>query len=279
MIAKNIKKKETLVQLLLSNKNIASEKIAGAYILSGKVLVNGKMIDKPKTLIETDSKIEIKEKSCYASRGAIKLEGAVKDFNINLFGRNAIDFGASTGGFTDYLIKNGVNKVIAVDVGYGQFAWDLRNNEKIFLFERTNIKNLDKEMLPFIPDFAVADLSFISIKKISQKISELVSEDAQLLLLIKPQFELEKELVENKGVIKSKSLHLKAVGDVVLHFMENNFIDILGLSFSKIKGAKGNIEYWIFIEKTDKYLKRKNFNYGKIVKDVVDDSYEFFNLT
>ncbi|MDD5658635.1 MAG: TlyA family RNA methyltransferase [Actinomycetota bacterium] len=267
------------MQLLLSNKNIASEKIAGAYILSGKVLVNGKMIDKPKTLIETDSKIEIKEKSCYASRGAIKLEGAVKDFNINLFGRNAIDFGASTGGFTDYLIKNGVNKVIAVDVGYGQFAWDLRNNEKIFLFERTNIKNLDKEMLPFIPDFAVADLSFISIKKISQKISELVSEDAQLLLLIKPQFELEKELVENKGVIKSKNLHLKAVGDVVLHFMENNFIDILGLSFSKIKGAKGNIEYWIFIEKTDKYLKRKNFNYGKIVKDVVDDSYAFFNLT
>lgn len=279
MFDKNIKNKKTLIQLLLNSKNISSKKTANAYILSGKVSVDGILVDKPGTLVKTDSRIEIKEKIPYVSRGAIKLDEAVKDFKINLFGRSAIDFGASTGGFTDYLIKNGAKRVIAVDVGYGQFAWELRNKENIFLFERTNIRKLDKEMLPFIPDFAVADLSFISIRKIFYKMFDLVGKDAQLLLLIKPQFELEKELVENKGIIKRKDLHLKAIKDVVNYFIENNFIKISGLSFSRIKGAKGNIEYWIFLEKINKDFKeKKDINYGKIVEDVVEKSYEFFNV-
>lgn len=265
--------------MLLSKKIISSEKMANAYILSGRVSADGILINKPGILVKTDSIIEIKKEIPYVSRGALKLAEAVKDFKINLSGKLAIDFGASTGGFTDYLIKNEASRVIAVDVGYGQFAWQLRNNEKVFLLERTNIKNLELKNLPFVPDFAAADLSFISIKRIFKKIFELTSPDAQILLLIKPQFELEKELIENKGIIRSKELHIKAIKDTVNFFLENNFIEIKGISFSKIKGAKGNIEYWIFLNKiNEEFKKKKDINYDKMIKDTVLKSHEFFSV-
>ena len=277
MSDKNIKNKKTILNLLLSNKNISSEKAANAYILAGKVTADGALIDKPGTLVSTDCVIKIKEIKKYVSRGAIKLEEAVKDFKIVLYNKTAIDFGASTGGFTDYLIKNQAAKIIAVDIGYGQFAWELRNNSNIFLLERTNIKNLETPMLPFVPDFAVADLSFISIRKIFYKIFQLTSADAELLLLIKPQFELEKDLVENKGVIKNIKLHIKALNDVIDFFRIYPGIRIKGLNFSKIRGAKGNIEYWIYLKKINNDIKeKKDLSYDKMIEDIVRESHEFF---
>jgi len=274
---KNSKNKKTILNLLLSNKNISSEKAANAYILAGSVTADGILIDKPGTLVSADCDIKIKEIKKYVSRGAIKLEEAIRDFKIDLSNKTAIDFGASTGGFTDYLIKNQVTKIISVDIGYGQFAWELRNNNNIFLLERTNIKNLETSMLPFIPDLAVADLSFISIRKIFYKIFQLTSINAELLLLIKPQFELEKDLVENKGVIKNINLHIKALSDVVEFFKIYPGIKIKGVNFSKIKGAKGNIEYWIYLQKINQDNKgKKDLSYDKMVKDIAEKSHIFF---
>jgi len=274
---KNSKNKKTILNLLLSDKNISSEKIAKAYIIAGCVTADGILIDKPGTLISTDSVIKIKEINKYVSRGAIKLEEAVKDFGVDLNNKLAIDFGASTGGFTDYLIKNNVTKIISVDIGYGQFAWELRNNKNIFLLERTNIKNLEIAMLPFIPNLAVADLSFISIRKIFYKIFQLTSINAELLLLIKPQFELQKDLVENKGVIKNISLHIKVLSDVTDFFKIYPGVIIKGVNFSKIRGAKGNIEYWIYLQKINQDNKgKKDLSYDKMVKDITEKSHEFF---
>jgi len=268
--------KKALIDLLIQRKNISCRKTAEAIILSGEVLVDGIVIDKPKTLINIDSEIVIKEKNLYVSRGAIKLAQAVEDFKIDIKGKNCIDFGASSGGFTDFMLKNGASKIIAIDVGYGQFDWKLRNNKNIFLFERTNIKNIKPEELPFLADFAVADLSFISIRNIFIKIYNLTNSNANFLLLIKPQFELEKDLVENKGVIKDINLHIKVLNDVINYFNEFEGVDILGLNFSKIKGAKGNIEYWIYLKKINNTIKEKNINYDKIVKDIALKSHEFF---
>lgn len=277
MSDKNSKNKKTILNLLLSNGNISSEKIANAYILAGSVTADGVLIDKPGTLVGTDSVIKIKELKKYVSRGAIKLEEAIRDFKIDLSNKTAIDFGASTGGFTDYLIKNQVTKIISVDIGYGQFAWELRNNNNIFLLERTNIKNLETSILPFIPDIAVADLSFISIRKIFYKIFQLTNINAELLLLIKPQFELRKDLIENKGVIKDINLHIKALSDVVEFFKIYPGIKIKGVNFSKIKGAKGNIEYWIYLQKINQDNKgKKDLSYDKMVKDIAKKSHEFF---
>lgn len=268
--------KKALIDLLIQRKNISCRKTAEAIILSGEVLVDGIVIDKPKTLINIDSEIVIKEKNLYVSRGAIKLAQAVEDFKIDIKGKNCIDFGASSGGFTDFMLKNGASKIIAIDVGYGQFDWKLRNNKNIFLFERTNIKNIKPEESPFLADFAVADLSFISIRNIFIKIYNLTNSNANFLLLIKPQFELEKDLVENKGVIKDINLHIKVLNDVINYFNEFEGVDILGLNFSKIKGAKGNIEYWIYLKKINNTIKEKNINYDKIVKDIALKSHEFF---
>ncbi|MEI7616842.1 MAG: TlyA family RNA methyltransferase [Actinomycetota bacterium] len=277
MSDKNYKNRKTILNILLSNISISSEKIANAYILAGSVTVDGVVIDKPGTLVSTDSVIKIKETSRYVSRGAIKLEEAVKDFSVDLCGKTAIDFGASTGGFTDYLIKNKASKIISVDIGYGQFAWELRNNKNIFLFERTNIKKLEIEMLPFIPDLGVADLSFISIRNIFYKIFQLTGVNAELLLLIKPQFELQKDLVENKGVIKNINLHIKALTDVIVFFKNFEGIKIKGLNYSKIKGAKGNIEYWIYLQKINQDNKeKKDLSYDKMIEDVAEKSHEYF---
>ena len=277
MSEKNSKNKKTILSLLLSYKNISSEKAANAYILAGNVTADGVLVDKPGTLVSINSVIKVKEIKKYVSRGAIKLEEAIKDFKIGLLDKTAIDFGASTGGFTDYLIKNQIRKIIAVDIGYGQFAWELRNNKNIFLFERTNIKNLEVSMLPFLPELAVADLSFISIRKIFYKIFQLTSTRSEHLLLIKPQFELEKGLVENKGVIKNIDLHIKALKDVVDFFKSYPGIGIKGLTFSKIRGAKGNIEYWIYLKKINPHNKgKKNLSYDKMINDVVQKSHELF---
>jgi len=274
---KKITNKIKVIDAVLKNNLAENKKKAEALILEGRVFANGVRIEKAGTFISENSDIFLKSPPIYVSRGAYKLESAFKSFSIDLSCKKAIDFGASTGGFTDYLLKSGAEKVIAIDVGYGQFDWKLRNNKNVFLFERTNIKSLSVEQLPFLAQFAAADLSFISIKNIFKYIYNLTSDSCEILLLIKPQFELEKELVENKGVIIDENLHILVLKDIIYFFEKEINIEILGLDFSRIKGAKGNIEFWIYLKKIKENAPvKKEQNYDKIITDLILKTQNYF---
>jgi 23S rRNA (cytidine1920-2'-O)/16S rRNA (cytidine1409-2'-O)-methyltransferase len=266
-------KKRKLIELIVEKAG-KSEKLAKSLIMEGKVKVCGHMVYKPGTLIEEQSDIIILENKKYVSKGGLKLEGAVEDFKISVKDKTAMDIGSSTGGFSDFLLQNGIKKIIAVDVGYGILDWKLRNSENIYLFERTNIKNLEKIMLPFLPEIVTVDLSFISVRKVFQKILDLSQKNAQIIILLKPQFEIDKNLVEKGGIIKNKNLHIKVLLDF-LSFLNDFHIKIEQITFSKIKGAKGNIEFFIYITKSDN-IEKNNLYYDKIIRNVVEESHLFF---
>ena len=217
--------------------------------MSGLVFVDGKRIDKPGTQVSPDSKIEVKGSAIpYVSRGGLKLEKALKVFHIDPTGMHCIDCGASTGGFTDVLLKNGAEKVFAVDVGYGQLAWSLRQDERVVNMERTNIRHICPEQIPEALDLAVADLSFISLKLVLPAISSVLKDEAELVCLIKPQFEAGKDEVGKKGVVRDVSVHL-AVIESILEFVPTIGLTVLGLDYSPIKGPEGNIEYLCYMKK------------------------------
>lgn len=271
---KKIKRKK-IIEILLEKKFVSGEKDALALIIAGKVRIAGKTIEKPGTVIDPDSEIEIIPGKIYVSRGGLKLEGAFKEFNLSAEGKKATDVGSSTGGFTDYLLKNGAASVIDIDVGYGQLSWELRKSPRTIVLEKTNLRNFDTEKLPYMSDITVVDVSFISIKKIFNKILEITDSGGMILILIKPQFELKKNEVENKGIIKDRKLHYKVLAEIT-GFINNFPVEIKGLTFSKIKGAKGNIEFWIFLIKSDKeaeYTKK----YDKIIRDVIDKAHFYYN--
>ncbi len=205
----------------------------------------------------------------------MKLEGVFNELKLSAAGKRAIDIGSSTGGFTDFLLKNGAEKIIDIDVGYGQLSWKIRNLPQVIVFERTNIRHLDISRLPFISNLTVVDVSFISIRKIFSKILELTDIDGEILLLVKPQFELKKDEVENKGIIRSKKLHHKVLVEIA-EFIIKFPVEIKSFTFSKIKGSKGNIEFWIFLIKSLKEAK-SILNYDKIIEDVVDRAHFYFN--
>jgi len=243
--------------------------------MEGRIRTGNRIILKPGDIIPVDSKIELSPKRLYVSRGGYKLEGAFNDLGLSVKNKTAIDIGSSTGGFTDYLLLNGAKIVTAIDVGYGLLSWKLRNCEKVEVLERTNIRYLDRSRLKYFADIAVADVSFISIKKILSKILEITKPDADILLLIKPQFELRREDVKNKGIVKEKQLHIKALTDIV-KFLENSRASIEDIVFSRIKGIKGNIEFWIYLKKSTNSTKSK-LNYDKIISDIVNKAHLFFN--
>ena len=271
---KNAKKKK-IITLLLERNLISTEKKALALILEGKVKVEGIIVQKPGTAIDPDSRIEITAEKPYVSRGGLKLEGVFKELELSAAGKRAIDIGSSTGGFTDFLLKNGAEKIIDIDVGYGQLAWQIRNSPLVTVLERTNIRNLDISKLPFTSNITVVDVSFISIKKIFNKILELTDTNGEILLLVKPQFELAKEEVESKGIIRNKNLHQKVLKEIA-EFVVKFPIEIKNFTFSKIKGSRGNIEFWIFLIKSFKEAETVS-NYDKIIKDVVDSAHQNFN--
>ena len=271
---KNVKKKK-IINLLLERNLVSTEKNALALILEGKVKVEGMTVQKPGITAASNSVIEIILEKPYVSRGGLKLEGVFKELGLSAEGKKAIDIGSSTGGFTDFLLKNGVEKIIDIDVGYGQLSWQIRNSPRVTVLERTNIRNLDINRLPFTSNITVVDVSFISIKKIFNKILELTDIGGEILLLVKPQFELAREEVENKGIIRNKNLHqkvLKEIGEFVVKFP----VKIKNFTFSKIKGSRGNIEFWIFLIKSSKGAETVS-NYDKIIKDVVDRAHLYFN--
>ena len=271
--------KKKIIDILLERNLVASTDIAKALILEGRVKIEGAVVDKQGLMVDSKSNIEIIEKSPYVSRGGLKLEKAIEEFKLEVEGKNAIDVGASTGGFTDFLIKSGIKKVVAVDVGYGQLSWNLRQSPEVIVLDRTNIRYLDVKKLPFLADLTVVDVSFISIKTIFSKILDITEENGEILLLVKPQFEVEKDEVEKGGVIKNKNLHLKVLSGIV-KFINSFDIEIVDLTFSKIKGARGNIEYWIYIRKISKKSKINNkktvLNYDKIITKVVEQSHNYF---
>ena len=242
-------KKIRLDQLVFDLGLAESRERAKTTVMSGLVFVNGQRADKPGMQVSPDVNVEVKGTALpYVSRGGLKLEKALKVFPIDVNGKVCIDCGASTGGFTDVLLKNGAAKVYSVDVGYGQLAWCLRNDERVVNMERTNIRYISSEQIPEPLDICVMDLSFISVKLVLPAVCALLKDDSQLVCLIKPQFEAGREEVGKKGVVRDKAVHLSVI-ESVLSFAPTVGMTVMGLDFSPIKGPEGNREYLCYMKK------------------------------
>ena len=239
------------LDVLVFEKGLAeSREKAKTVIMSGIVYVNGVKEDKAGSSFNDDEnlKIEVRGQGLkYVSRGGLKLEKAVKCFGISLEGFTCMDIGASTGGFTDCMLQNGAVKVFAVDVGHGQLAWKLRNDERVICMEKTNIRYIKPEDINCEKiDFASVDVSFISLSKVLPAAKPLLTENGEMVCLIKPQFEAGKDEVGKKGVVRDRKIHEKVINAIVLLVRELGF-GIRGLTYSPIKGPEGNIEYLIYI--------------------------------
>ena len=239
-----MKIKKRLDVLLVERLYADTRSKAQAIIMSGNVYVNGQKADKPGTSLEETVDIEVRGAACpYVSRGGLKLEKALRDFGVKPEGYVCSDSGASTGGFTDCLLQQGAKKVFAIDVGYGQLDWKIRNDERVVVMERTNIRNVKPEDLGEPLDLSVIDVSFIGLEIVLPAIKDLLkSESGQVLCLIKPQFEAGKENVGKKGVVRDPKIH-KMVLDKFVHLVHSLNFTILGLTFSPVKGPEGNIEF------------------------------------
>lgn len=237
------------LDILLTEKGICdSRSRAKALIMEGVVTVDGVMEDKAGSLFDENAKIGLKENPIpYVSRGGLKIEKAIKEFEISLDGKIVMDVGASTGGFTDCMLKNGAAKVYSIDVGYGQLDYKLRVDERVVVMERTNIRNVSPGDLSDVPVFSSVDVSFISLKTVLPVIKSLLAPNHEICALIKPQFEAGKEQVGKNGVVRDKKIHAQVVCDIV-NFVRSEGYGVFGLSFSPIKGPKGNIEYLIYIK-------------------------------
>ena len=246
--------KERLDVLLVEQGYAASREKAKAIIMSGSVFVNGQREDKAgSTFDPAKSTIEVKGHTLkYVSRGGLKLEKAMAQFDIGLEQKVCMDIGASTGGFTDCMLQNGASKVYSVDVGHGQLAWSLRNDERVVCMEKTNFRYLTREDIGDDLDFASVDVSFISLSKILLPARRLLKDNGQMVCLIKPQFEAGKDKVGKKGVVREQSVHQEVI-EKIFSLADILGFQILGLEYSPIKGPEGNIEYLIHIEKNPEY--------------------------
>ena len=242
--------KKTRLDVLLVERGLQeSRQKAQATIMSGLVFVSGQRVDKPGTAVLNDAPIEIRGNTLkYVSRGGLKLEKAMAEFPIDLNGRICGDIGASTGGFTDCMLQNGASKVYAVDVGYGQLAWKLREDPRVVCLERTNARYLTHEQVPDALDFASVDVSFISLKLILPPLNGLLKDGGHAACLVKPQFEAGKEKVGKKGVVRDPAVHKEVLEHYLEHAKEAGF-GVLGLTYSPIRGPEGNIEYLGFLQK------------------------------
>lgn len=240
------------LDVLLVNRGLApSREKAKAMIMEGNVFVENQREDKAGSAFDTEAHIEIKGNTLkYVSRGGLKLEKAMTHFGVKLENKICMDIGASTGGFTDCMLQNGAKKVYAVDVGYGQFAWKLRQDERVVCMEKTNIRYVTPEDIADRLDFASVDVSFISLTKVLGPARELLTEDGEMVCLIKPQFEAGREKVGKKGVVREKSVHEEVIHKVIDFAVSIGFV-VLNLEYSPIKGPEGNIEYLVYIKKAE----------------------------
>ena len=240
------------LDLLLVEQGLApSREKAKALILSGIVYVNNQKEDKAGSMFEEDCKVEVRGKTLqYVSRGGLKLEKAMQSFSLSLTDMVCMDVGASTGGFTDCMLQNGATKVFAVDVGYGQLDWKLRNDPRVVCMEKTNIRYVTPETIGQEQlDFASIDVSFISLTKVLPPVYGLLKDGAEVVALIKPQFEAGREKVGKKGVVRDRKVHLEVIGKILSFAPEAGFT-VQGLTFSPVKGPEGNIEYLVWLKKT-----------------------------
>ncbi len=244
--------KERLDVLLVRRGLAESREKAKAVIMSGSVYVNGQKEDKAGTMFDVEkARLEVRGNTLkYVSRGGLKLEKAVEQFQVELGGKVCMDIGASTGGFTDCMLQNGAAKVYAVDVGHGQLAWKLRNDERVICMEKTNFRYMVREDIAEELDFASVDVSFISLDKILGPAYNLLKPNAQMVCLIKPQFEAGREKVGKKGVVREPAVH-KEVIEAVLAFTLTKGFGLLHLDFSPIRGPEGNIEYLMHLVKKE----------------------------
>ncbi len=239
--------KERLDVLLVQRNLAPSREKAKALIMEGNVYVNEQKEDKAGAGIDTEAVIEVRGSTlAYVSRGGLKLEKAIRQFGLFLEGLVCMDIGASTGGFTDCMLQNGAKKVYAVDVGYGQFAWKLRQDPRVVCMEKTNIRYVTPGDIGEALDFASVDVSFISLTKVLPAAYPLLSDGAQMVCLIKPQFEAGRGKVGKKGVVRDPQVHLEVVSRITAFARELGFT-VLHLDFSPIKGPEGNIEYLIHL--------------------------------
>lgn len=240
------------LDVLLTERSLQeSRQRAQAVIMSGEVFVNGQRVDKPGTAVAEDAQIEIRGGTlAYVSRGGLKLEKAMATFPIDLHGAVCADIGASTGGFTDCMLQNGAEKVYAVDVGYGQLAWKLRTDERVINMERTNIRNVTPEALDEPIEFFSVDVSFISLHHIFPVAQAITTPDAMGVCLVKPQFEAGREKVGKNGVVRDPATHREVLHNAMGYAAANGFA-VRGLDFSPVKGPEGNIEYLMFVQKSE----------------------------
>lgn len=244
-------KKVRLDLYLAENGFTESREKAKALIMSGVVYVNDQKELKAGREIKIDDIVEVRGSTLkYVSRGGLKLEKAMQEFPIDLTDCICMDIGASTGGFTDCMLMNGAKKVYSIDVGYGQLAWKLRSDERVVNMERTNFRYVTREQIPEEIDFASVDVSFISLKIILPVMYELLKADGEAVCLIKPQFEAGREKVGKKGVVRDVNVHTEVIENIA-GFVASQKFKVSGLSYSPVKGPEGNIEYLIYLKKTN----------------------------
>jgi 23S rRNA (cytidine1920-2'-O)/16S rRNA (cytidine1409-2'-O)-methyltransferase len=275
--------------ILVERGLVANLEEAKRLIMAGKVLVNGQKADKPGKTFSVDSppllggagvgwrgrgwvSIEIQEDMPYVSRGGLKLEKALRDFNIDVRDKVAIDIGASTGGFTDCLLQHGAKFVYAVDVGYGQLAWKLRNDPRVKVLERTNIRYIQRSDFDKQIEFATIDVSFISLRKVLPVVAMLFNENGEVIALVKPQFEANRHLVEKGGVVKDPEVHKQVIIELIYYSTQNGFTTA-GLTYSPITGPSGNIEYFIYLKPGRKV---NNIDVAKVVPQIIHEAHTTF---
>lgn len=263
--------KERLDVLLVKRNLAASREKAKAIIMSGNVFVEGQREDKAGATFSEEVSIEVKGSTLkYVSRGGLKLEKAMNNFDVSMEGKVCTDVGSSTGGFTDCMLQNGARKVFAIDVGRGQLDWKLRQDERVVCMEKTNIRYVEPEHLGEPIDFSSIDVSFISLTKVLLPIRNYLKEDGEIVALIKPQFEAGREKVGKKGVVREKSTHLEVIETVTSYAVSIGFF-VNALEFSPIKGPEGNIEYLVHLKKCP--LEEAAISEAVKIEEVVDAAF------
>ena len=241
--------KKRLDMMLVERALAPSREKAKAYIMAGQVYVDGQKEDKAGSMFTETVKVEVRGNTLpYVSRGGLKLEKAMNEFDVSLEGKVCMDVGASTGGFTDCMLQNGGVKVYSIDVGYGQLDWKLRNDPRVVCMEKTNIRYVVPEDIQEKPAFSSIDVSFISLTKILIPARNLLKESGRMVCLIKPQFEAGRDKVGKKGVVREPEIHREVIAKVI-DFADLTGFSVQGLTYSPVKGPEGNIEYLVFLEK------------------------------
>ncbi len=262
--------KKRLDQLIFDLGLASSRERAKSMIMEGRVFLHNQKYDKPGTMVPSDEVPEIRGKEMpYVSRGGLKLEKAMQTFPISLAGTVAMDIGASTGGFTDCMLQNGAKKVYAIDVGYGQLAWKLRTDDRVVNLERTNVRYLTQEQVPELVDFFSVDVSFISLQLVLPVARKFIKDGGEAVCLIKPQLEAGREKVGKKGVVRDKSVHEEVILKI-LNFVLQNGYTVRGVTFSPVKGPEGNIEYLLYLRKTEEPCMEVEIDVSALVKQSHD---------